>query len=77
VKILQAFNGIVSGQLLLFTVIIELHFTNSTLAIRVESLVKGILKKIFGYKKKEEPGKWRKIYNVNLINCSVFLMLLG
>jgi hypothetical protein len=57
VKILQAFNGIVSGQLLSFPIIIELHFTNSPLAIREESFVKGILKKVLGYKKKEEPGK--------------------
>jgi hypothetical protein len=54
VKISQVFNDIVSGQLLLFTIITELHFTNPSLAVREELLVKGILKKIFGYKEKEE-----------------------
>jgi hypothetical protein len=74
-KLYNVFNDIATGQLLLFTIIIELHFTNPSLAITEESLVKEILKKIFGYKEKEEPGERRILCDVNLLNCSVFLLI--
>jgi hypothetical protein len=61
VKIPQAFNGIVGGQLILFTIINELKPVNCSVAEREVCLAKGILKKIFGYKEEEELGEWRKL----------------
>jgi hypothetical protein len=47
-----------------------------SLVANEDRLAKGIQKKIFGYNE-EGVREWRKLQNVSLINCRLFLLLLG